>query len=81
MYCKVAPILRWDTASTYHNAATLPMELVHLSEHLRMCSGWRYRLITLQCFAQSLGRFVQARFVSSLALAGLLVVLGSHAIW
>ena len=80
MYCKVKPILQWDTASTDHNADTSPMELFNLAEHLRLRNNWRCRLIALQCFGESLRRFVQARFVSTLALVVALVVLVNLAI-
>ena len=80
VYCKVKPILQWDTASTHHNADTSPMDLFNLAEHLGMPDDWRCRLITLQCFGESLRRFVRARFVSTLALVGLLVVLVTQAI-
>ena len=56
------------------------MELFNLAEHLGMRNDWRCRLITLQCFGESLRRFVQARFVSTLALVVLLVVLVPQAI-
>ena len=80
MYCKVKPIHQWDTASTDLDAATSPMELFHLAEHLGPRNDRRSGLFALQYCAQRLHHFLQAHFVSTLVFVVLLAVLGTHAI-
>jgi hypothetical protein len=63
----------WSTASFGDAAATSPMELSVLGEHLDSCKQSHGRLFTLQCLAERMNGFIAARFVTTLAAAALLM--------
>lgn len=64
----------WSTAATGGaNGAVGPQEADALGEHLRGCHRGARPLFTLRCAADTLHRFVSARFASSLAF-GVLVL-------
>ena len=67
----------WSTASFGDAADTSPMELSVLGEHLDSCKQTHGRWFTLQCFAEHLNGFIAARFVTTLAVAALLLVMTS----
>ena len=67
----------WTTSSFGGAADTSPMELSALGEHLDLCKGKHGRLFTLQCIAETLARFMAARFVTTLVLVALLIGAGS----
>lgn len=53
------------------------MELAVLGEHLNLCKVSHGRLFALHCFAETMKRFVAARFVTTLVLVALLIAIGS----
>jgi hypothetical protein len=61
----------WSTASFGDAAQTSPMELSVLGEHLQHCSATPGPLVRLRCAAESMNGFVSARFVTTLALLSL----------
>ncbi len=63
----------WSTAAFGNNADTSPMELAALGEHLHHCRGSRGSLFTLRCLAESMNGFVVSRFVTTLAVATLVI--------
>lgn len=71
-----APLLddRWSTACSSDGAATSPLELSALSEHLSQCSLRSARLSALRGGAQQWLGFCSARLVSSVLIACLLLV-------
>jgi hypothetical protein len=52
------------------------MELAALSDHLSLCQGANRRLTYLQYVGEILHRFVATRFVTTLALATLVIGAG-----
>ena len=67
----------WTTATFGEAADTSPMELAALRDHLSSCNDARGRWFTLRCLADKMDGFMASRFVTSLAIAGVLVVAGS----
>ncbi len=63
----------WSTSSFGNTANTSPVELAALGEHLHHCKGSRGKLFALRCMAESANGFVAARFVTTLAVATLLI--------
>jgi hypothetical protein len=63
----------WSTASFGDAANTSPGELAALGEHLHNCRGSRGNLFTLRCIAESTNGFFASRFVTTLAVATLLI--------
>jgi hypothetical protein len=63
----------WSTSSFGDTGATSPMELAALGEHLSRCQGASGRLSSVQYFAEILHSFVASRFVTTLAIATLLI--------
>ena len=66
----------WTTASFGESADTSPMELSALGDHLGHCRASRGRLFGLHCAAERLHGFVAPRFMTTLAIATLLIGLG-----
>jgi hypothetical protein len=58
----------WSTASFGHAVGTTPMELSALGAHLQLCNGTHGHLVRLRCAAESMNGFVSTRFVTTLAL-------------
>jgi hypothetical protein len=63
----------WSTASFGDSPDTSLMELSVLSEHVQVCHETKSKLFNLQCKAQSIHAFLARRFVTSIALVGLVV--------
>lgn len=63
---------RWSTSSYGETAATTPGELASLGEHLDGCRA-HGRLFALQCGALAVHGFAAGRFVTTLAVAALLI--------
>ncbi len=63
----------WSTASFGDTARTSQPELSALVEHLDRCKRLHGRLFTLYCAAESMNGFVATRFVTTLAVASLLI--------
>lgn len=63
----------WSTASFGSDADTSPVELAALGEHLHHCRGSRDSLFTLRCLAESMNGFVMSRFVTTLAVATVVI--------
>ncbi|SDP46958.1 hypothetical protein SAMN05216303_104382 [Rhodoferax sp. OV413] len=66
----------WSTSSFGDATGTSPMELAALSDHLSLCQGANGRLTYLQYAGEILHRFVATRFVTTLALATLVIGAG-----
>lgn len=67
----------WSTSSFGDASDSLPMELAALSDHLHTCKGGSSkRLSNLQYAAELTHGFVASRFVTTLALAALLIGAG-----
>lgn len=62
---------RWSTASFGTDADTSPMELSVLNEHLLHCNATHGLVFRLRCAAEALDSFVSVRFMTSLALVAL----------
>jgi len=58
----------WSTSCFGDAAQTSPMELSVLGDHLQHCSATPGPLMRLRWAAEALNRFVSARFVTTLAL-------------
>jgi hypothetical protein len=58
----------WSTASFGEDAATSPMELATLGEHLDLCQKAKGRLFLLRCKAESVGNFFTSRVITSVTL-------------
>ncbi|MCV2356458.1 hypothetical protein LNV09_20145 [Paucibacter sp. B2R-40] len=67
----------WSTSSFGDSADTSPGELKAMGEHLGLCRANSGGIFRLRCAAETLHGFVAPRFVTSLVLALLLLVLGS----
>jgi hypothetical protein len=63
----------WSTASYFDATASQPMELAALGEHLSVCRGSHRRLSTLRHLGGMLHGFVASRFVTTLAVAAVLI--------
>ncbi|APW40149.1 hypothetical protein RD110_25525 [Rhodoferax koreense] len=63
----------WSTASFGRDADTSPMELAALGEHLHHCRGSRGSLFALRCLAERMNGFVVSRFVTTLAVATVVI--------
>lgn len=66
----------WSTSSFGDSADTSPGELNSLGEHLGLCRASHGRSFRLRCAAETLHGFVAPRFVTSLLLALLVLMLG-----
>jgi len=67
----------WSTSSFGDSADTSPGELQAMGEHLGLCRISHGRIFRLRCAAERLHGFVAPRFVTSLVLALMVLVLGS----
>jgi hypothetical protein len=65
----------WSTASFGTEADTSPMELSALNEHLLHCNAAHGLVFRLRCAAEALNSFISARFMTSLALVALPILL------
>jgi hypothetical protein len=63
----------WSTSSYRDATASQPMELAALGEHLSLCQGSNKRWSTVRYLGGSLHRFAASRFVTTLAIAALLI--------
>jgi hypothetical protein len=63
----------WSTSSFGDAAASQPMELAALGEHLSLCQGANRRWSTLRYVGDTMHGFVASRFVTTLAVAALLI--------
>ena len=70
----------WSTSSFGDASDSLPMELAALSDHLHTCKGSSKRLSNLQYAVELTHGFVASRFVTTLALAALLIGAGMMAL-
>jgi len=68
---------RWSTSSFGDNAKTSPMDLAALGAHLTLCREPHGYLLAMQCIAQTLHGFVAPRFVTTLVVITLLMVVTS----
>lgn len=73
MHTQVIVTPSWSTASFGDAAATSPIELSALGEHLDLCRRSRGRLFALHCVAQTMHGFMVARFVTTLVVVALLI--------
>lgn len=80
MISRTEKLSRWSTASFGDAADTSPMELSQLGDHLARCSHAPGRLFSWQCTAEAVHRAVASRFVTTLALATVVVAVASM-IW
>lgn len=78
MHSHVIPIPSWSTASFGEAVDTSLKELSSLGEHMKLCQASCGRLFALRCAAQTLHGFVAARFVTTLALAALVIGVSSR---
>lgn len=63
----------WSTSSFGDTTASQPMELAALGEHLSLCQSANRRWSTLRHLGQMMHGFAASRFVTTLALAALLI--------
>nr|WP_315243095.1 hypothetical protein [uncultured Albidiferax sp.] len=63
----------WSTASYHDASASQPMELAALGEHLSLCQGANRRWSTLRHVGNTVHGFAASRFVTTLAIAALLI--------
>jgi hypothetical protein len=63
----------WSTSSFGAAADTTPTELLALGEHLNLCQASHARVVALHCMAEAMHGFIAGRFVTTLALAALLI--------
>jgi hypothetical protein len=63
----------WSTASYFDATASQPMELAALGEHLSVCRGSNRRWSTLRHLGGMLHGFAAPRFVTTLAVAAVLM--------
>jgi hypothetical protein len=63
----------WSTASYCDATASQPMELAALGEHLSLCRATHRRWSTLRHLGGMLHGFAASRFVTTLAVAALLI--------
>jgi hypothetical protein len=63
----------WSTSSFSDAPSASAQEVTTLGEHLHTCRLCGSRLFTVTCGAEALHRFVASRFVTTLAVAILLV--------
>ena len=70
---------RWSTSSFASANAPAGHELSALQEHLSHCRGARGRWFSLRCAAEAMNTLVAGRFVTTLAVAAL--VIGSTALF
>lgn len=68
---------RWSTSSLGDSAETSPIELALLGSHLTGCKNLHGRLFAMQCVAQTLHGFVAPRFVTTLVVITLLMLVTS----
>ncbi|WP_310384982.1 hypothetical protein [Roseateles sp.] len=66
----------WSTSSFGDSADTSPGELQAMGEHLGLCRSNQGHSFRLRCAAETLHGFVAPRFVTSLLLALLVLLLG-----
>jgi hypothetical protein len=64
----------WNTASFGDEPDTSPMELSALSDHVQVCHATKSKLFNLQCKAHSVHSFLAGRFVTSIAVVGLVMM-------
>ncbi|MEO5797248.1 MAG: hypothetical protein ABIP34_20660 [Rhodoferax sp.] len=63
----------WSTSSYGDAATSQPMELAALGEHLSLCQGSNKRWSALRHLGAKLHGFAASRFVTTLAVAALLI--------
>jgi len=61
----------WSTASYGTEVDTSPMELTVLNQHLQHCNASHGVVFSLRCAAEALNGFANARFMTSLGLVAL----------
>lgn len=66
---------RWSTATFGREVCTSPMELSALNEHLRQCNAQRGVVFRMRCAAETLNAFIGARFMTTLSLLALPILL------
>jgi hypothetical protein len=64
----------WSTASFGTEVDTSPMELAALNEHLQRCNASHGVVFRLRCVAEAFNGFASARFMTSLGLVALPVL-------
>lgn len=69
---------RWSTAALGAHAGLSSRELSALVEHLQLCRGSSGRLFALRCMLESLNGFVMARFITTLVMLALLIVVSAQ---
>lgn len=67
----------WSTSSFGDTADTTQTELFALGQHVHLCRSLRGRLFDARCAAEALHGFVASRFVTTLAVATLLIGIAS----
>jgi hypothetical protein len=65
----------WSTASFGAGVDTSPLELTALYEHLRHCNASHGAVFRLRCAVEALNAFISGRFMTSLALVALPILL------
>lgn len=75
-----APGLHWITSSFGGPASAHALPPATLDQHLSLCRHRHGRLAAMACGAESVHRFIAARFVTTLAVAGLVIGLALLAI-
>ncbi|MBT9494632.1 MAG: hypothetical protein IV107_20285 [Paucibacter sp.] len=73
---KASSGITWSTSSFGDSAETSPGELQAMGEHLGLCRSNQGRSFRLRCAAETLHGFVAPRFVTSLLLALLVLLVG-----
>ena len=63
----------WSTSSFGAAADATPTELSALGEHLTLCQAAHGRMVALHCMAETMHGFIAGRFVTTLAVAALLI--------
>jgi hypothetical protein len=63
----------WATSSYGEPADTSPTELSALGDHLSLCAGLKGRMFATRCFCEVMHGFVASRFVTTLAVATLVI--------
>lgn len=73
MTTNILAVPRWSTSSFSDAATPSPTELASLGEHFTTCNGCNGRLMALQHGMMAVHGFAASRFVTTLALAALLI--------
>lgn len=70
------PHCAWRTATYGDHANSSKRDIQSLGEHLNACQNSPTHLFALRCAAESTHGFVASRFVTTLAIVALILVLG-----